>query len=571
MKKLFAFISLTAVLFLFAAPVSAAPTGFSDVRETAWFYRYVAEVSGEGIMTGTGDGIFSPGSDLTRAEVVTILSRLSGETVSDGSYVSPGWADVVTGSWYEDFVGWASSRGVIRGYTDGTFRPKSAVTRSEFAVMTARFARYIGLPLPNGEAIGRFADADRIPAWASEDVELLRKSGLFSGDSYGRFTPGAPIVRSEVAAVVCRMIDIMKNDLMYGLIGEAARRWDSSGTDRVRVVVGGPETLDAGSLGVAVVKCAFGLDPEKYSVRADESALADVRTKLAASPSSDPKINAAFDISLTNNETGKKTETETIGFVFSVTDGYERNAAPEIEYKILSDGACEIVKFTDPYRSEIITLPSSVDGFAVTSIGEGAFSENRDVREIRIADGTKKICSQAFGLCTSLERVTIPDSVTKIGRGAFYCCPSLETVVLPPRLERVSDYAFYMCENLRNVAVPSSLEDVGAFAFNHTAVVSFPLPDGFRRIGDYSFERTGISKAILPESLEYLGNWAFLGCPELKEIYVPSGVSFIGNYVTYGCAAAPSVSYGGTENEWRALAPWRPFPGLTVEYEGGAR
>ena len=561
MKKLFALISLTA----------AEQSGFSDVKETDWFFRYVGEVAKEGIMTGTGGGFFSPGSDLTRAEVVTILSRLSGENITDGLYASPELRDVVSGSWYEDYVGWASSRGVVRGYTDGSFRPESPVTRSEFAVMTARFARYIGLPLPNGEAIGRFADADRIPDWAAEDAELLRKCGLFAGDNYGRFTPDAPIVRSEVSAVVCRMIDIMKKDPMYGMIGEASRRWDSAGAERIRVVVGGPETLDAGSLGVAVVKCAFGLDPEKYSVNADESALADVRAKLAASRSDDPKINAAFGISLTNNETGEKTEAETVGFEFSTTEYYEKNAAPEIEYKILSDGTCEIVKFTDPYRSEIITLPSSVDGFSVTSIGEGAFSGNRDVREIRIAHGTKKICAQAFGLCTSLERVTIPDSVTKIGRGAFYYCPSLETVVLPQGLRRVSDYAFYMCRDLRNVAVPTSLEDVGAFAFNHTSLTSFPMPDGFRRIGDYSFENTGLTAAIFPESLEYLGNWAFLGCPDLKEIYVPSGVSFIGNYVTYDCGSPPSVSYGGTENEWRALAPWRPFPDLTVKYEGGAK
>ncbi len=183
MKKLFALICLTAVLILLAAPIAAAPSGFSDVKETDWFYRYVGDVSNEGIMTGTGGGLFSPGNNLTRAEVVTILSRLSGENITDGLYVSPELRDVVSGSWYEDYVGWASSRGVVRGYTDGSFRPESPVTRSEFAVMTARFARYLGLPLPNGEAIGKFTDADKIPEWASEDVELLRKSGLFAGDN----------------------------------------------------------------------------------------------------------------------------------------------------------------------------------------------------------------------------------------------------------------------------------------------------------------------------------------------------------------------------------------------------
>ena len=39
MKKLFSLITLAAVLILFAAPAAAAPSGFSDVKETDWFYR----------------------------------------------------------------------------------------------------------------------------------------------------------------------------------------------------------------------------------------------------------------------------------------------------------------------------------------------------------------------------------------------------------------------------------------------------------------------------------------------------------------------------------------------------
>lgn len=573
MKKTLSVLLVLAALFVALAslPAGAADTEFSDVREKDWFFRYVREVASEGIMTGTAKGVFSPKSDLTRAEVVTILSRLSGEEFLDGRHAAPEWVDVKSNKWYADYVGWASSRGIVRGYTDGTFRPQSPVTRSEFAFMTARFVRYLGVPLPNDAKIDKFTDAGKIASWAAGDVELLRRCGLFAGDKSGRFTPNAPIVRSEVSAVACRLIDIMKSDPMYGMLGEAARSFGSADAGRIRVVVGAPDTLDAESLGIAVIKCAFGLDPEKYALRASENDLAEVRAKLAASQSAAPQVNAAFAISITNVETGETTEAETVGFTFSTAPDYEKGARATIEYRILTDDTCEIVRFSDPYRSEIVTLPSRVDGFRIISIGEGAFSENKDLVEIRIPEGVEKICSQAFSRCTSLKRAVIPDSVTKIGRCAFYYCSSLETVVLPPGLERVSDYAFYMCLKLRNVAVPASLEDVGAFAFNHTAVASFPFPAGFRRVGDYSFEGTGIASAEFPESFRHLGNWAFLDCGSLEEIYLPSGVSFVGNYVTYRCGASPSVSFGGTESEWNGLSFWRPFPDLTVNFEGGSK
>ena len=573
MKKTISVLLVLAAVFVALAslPAAAADTEFSDVREKDWFCRYVREVAKEGIMTGTAKGVFSPKSNLTRAEVVTILSRLSGEEFLDGRHAAPDWIDVKSNKWYTDYVGWASSRGIVRGYTDGTFRPQSPVTRSEFAVMTARFARYLGVPLPNDAKIDKFTDGEKIASWAAQDVELLRRCGLFAGDQSGRFTPNAPIVRSEVSAVVCRLIDIMKKDPMYGKLGEAARNFGSADAGRIRAVVGAPDTLDAESLGIAVVKCAFGLDPEKYALNVSENDLAEVRAKLSASQSAAPQVSTAFGISIKNVETGETTEVETVGLIFSTAPDYEKGAKPTISYKIRTDDTCEIVSFSDPYRSEIVTLPSTVDGFRVVSIGEGAFSENKDLVELRIPEGVEKIGGQAFSRCTSLKRVTVPDSVTKIGRGAFYYCSSLETVVLPPALERVSDYAFYMCTKLRNVAVPASLEDVGAFAFNHTAVVSFPFPAGFRRIGDYSFESTGLTSAKLPESFRHLGNWAFLDCGSLKEIYLPSGVSFVGNYVTYRCGASPSVSFGGTESEWTALSFWRPFPDLTVNYEGGSK
>lgn len=78
-------------------------------------------------------------------------------------------------------------------------------------------------------------------------------------------------------------------------------------------------------------------------------------------------------------------------------------------------------------NSSQITLPSKIDGKAVTAIGEAAFKEGGYER-ITIPDGVKEIGWFAFSGCTRLCEISIPSSVTSIGYGAFDLCP--ESIII---------------------------------------------------------------------------------------------------------------------------------------------
>lgn len=65
-----------------------------------------------------------------------------------------------------------------------------------------------------------------------------------------------------------------------------------------------------------------------------------------------------------------------------------------------------------------IAIPSAIDGFTVTKIGEKAFSSKK-IKSVVIPNGISRIDWFAFEGCTSLESVTIPESVTSIGYSAF--------------------------------------------------------------------------------------------------------------------------------------------------------
>ena len=81
--------------------------------------------------------------------------------------------------------------------------------------------------------------------------------------------------------------------------------------------------------------------------------------------------------------------------------------------------------------SGAITIPSTLGGYPVTSIGSFAFEYCRSLTSVSLPDSVTSIGSSAFYGCSKLTSITIPDSVTSIGDYAFNDCSSLESITLP--------------------------------------------------------------------------------------------------------------------------------------------
>lgn len=110
--------------------ILTAENDFSDMTEDLWYNKAVSSLVKGGYITGYPDGTFKGGNQITRAEFVTIMSRLMG--VKSGS---SDFSDV-DGHWAADYIGAAAEQGWVNGYEDGTFRPDNPMTRAEvMAVM----------------------------------------------------------------------------------------------------------------------------------------------------------------------------------------------------------------------------------------------------------------------------------------------------------------------------------------------------------------------------------------------------------------------------------------------------
>ena len=203
-RKILSLIIAVAVIFGIMSIGSAATESlpFPDVPESKWFYDSVKYVYERGIMLGVGPDSFAPNSPVTRAMFTTVLGRLSGDDEKETS----AFPDVVRGTWYSGWVGWASEAGIVLGFEDGTFAPDRPITRAEMAAIITRDIDYINLRFTRYiDAPKRFTDADEIASWAKSYIETMRRVGIIRGNADGSFNPDGKLTRAEAATVIERM------------------------------------------------------------------------------------------------------------------------------------------------------------------------------------------------------------------------------------------------------------------------------------------------------------------------------------------------------------------------------
>lgn len=176
---------------------------FVDVVKDHWFYNDVLYVYENGLMNGVSDTEFAPNETLTRAMVVTILSRMSGEEIDEAT--ESAFSDVATGMWYSNAIAWAASKNIVNGFEDGTFQPDAPVTRAQLVTILYRYAQYKGMDVSTLSDLAQFTDAADVPAYALEAMQWAVGSELISGNGL-LIDASANATRAQVAAIIHRFL-----------------------------------------------------------------------------------------------------------------------------------------------------------------------------------------------------------------------------------------------------------------------------------------------------------------------------------------------------------------------------
>ncbi len=241
----------TAGAIILAAGLSAnsvQAAEYTDVNMADWYYESVQYVSDKQIMTGLDSVTFGSGQPLARVQFAVILHRMAG---SPEPAVPSTFADVAAGEWYSDAVAWASSAGIVTGYTDtNTFMPGQSITRQEIAVMMYRFACYTGKESKARANINSYPDALQVSSFSYEAMQWSVAHELVKGDK-GNLNPQGTTNRAECSTIIQRYLE---ND------------WIPTGTENSKPV--NPSTPEGTEKGQAVVNYArqwVGKTPYQYA------------------------------------------------------------------------------------------------------------------------------------------------------------------------------------------------------------------------------------------------------------------------------------------------------------------
>lgn len=266
-----------------------------------------------------------------------------------------------------------------------------------------------------------------------------------------------------------------------------------------------------------------------------------------------------------------------------------------------------ITKYTG--TESTVILPSTINSWPVTKIGEDALKDNTTITSVTIPASVTEIGSNAFAGCTNLTSVnykgdwsnltiqsgnpavqdaanaplfdfkfilnntavivtryngtaadvTIPSRykgkpVTMIDHAAFFNSV-VTSVTIPDSVTSIGDNAFGFCSQLTNISIPNSVTDIGFSAFAHcTSLKSITLPSSLSSISEALFSGCSQLTTIhIPDSVLSIQSNAFYHCRNLETIRIPVSVTLIETDAFAGCPSLMTVTYSGSKTRWDSI------------------
>ena len=187
-------------------PQAEVKTGsFRDVTSAHWAFASVERAAEMGLVAGYSDGTFRPDTPVTRAQFVLMLWRMCGKPAASKA---ASFADAVA-SWYQDALSWAVENGYVNGLSDTRFGPNAPITRQQATAILFRLnGGQSGAELMlSGIYDQTFTDSASIASWAKDALWWAVYHELVSGVGGSRIAPEANASRAQIAAILLRYAD----------------------------------------------------------------------------------------------------------------------------------------------------------------------------------------------------------------------------------------------------------------------------------------------------------------------------------------------------------------------------
>ncbi|MEM5768150.1 MAG: leucine-rich repeat protein [Bacillota bacterium] len=179
---------------------------FSDIKAGAWYENAVDFTAARGIVTGTGNGNYSPDGRLTRGQLLVMLMRAYG--IEPDTDLSNNFSDAGN-TYYTGYLAAAKRLDITEGLGNNLYAPYKQITRQEMFALLYNTLKVIG-ELPEGTekadgTIAGYSDADSVASWAKDAVGVLAGADIIGG-SNGKLSPKSTTTRAEMAQVLYNLL-----------------------------------------------------------------------------------------------------------------------------------------------------------------------------------------------------------------------------------------------------------------------------------------------------------------------------------------------------------------------------
>jgi len=252
------------------------------------------------------------------------------------------------------------------------------------------------------------------------------------------------------------------------------------------------------------------------------------------------------------------------------------------DYTDNGDGTATITDYI--CTDSVVTIPSTINGLSVTSIGFWGFDGNNNLTSVTIPNSVTNIGYQAFVDCTNLTAIivdtnnpafssvagvlfdksqatlvrhpagitgsyTIPDNTRSIGDVAFVDS-ILTSVTIPSSVTNIGYAAFWYCTRLASVTLGTNVTSIGGYAFagysdagGCISLTNVAIPNSVTSIGENAFWNCwSLASVTIGNRVASIGGEAFWNCFSLASVTIPSSVTIIGDNAFCACTNLTSVT-----------------------------
>lgn len=338
------------------------------------------------------------------------------------------------------------SKGIIKGYEDGTFKPNNNITRAEFSTI---MCRALGIT-DYAQSVSNEQMFSDVPTsnWACGYINALAKKGIINGVGDGKFDPNSTITYAQVSKILASALGYTNEDANhYGGFPDGWQKLAEIGGFSV-------ETKDINKPinRIGVVNALYATDivykEPTTVIRSNHIETADPNYLKTV----EKLIIDASTMSLPYNwhklgfDNLKEIECDPNNPVYSVEDGV-----------LFIKGVYELVKYPANKPGISYKIP---DG--ITSISNGAFYNCKNLTKIEFTEDVGLICQEAFVGCKFRE-LSIPRGMKKILDDAFVNCKYLEKIYIPSE-ELSTPVTDIFAGGNKDLVIYSDIDTYGAMA-----------------------------------------------------------------------------------------------------------